>query len=124
MADLATITRRVHDTGFEQGSVAAANVIFAWLYRNDLSGVAAAAVAAWNDGTIGGQPEASPAAPAATSASSGTSPTDLGPPKINRGQAKSMGFTGNSCTHCGSLQLVQNGTCEKCTACGETTGCS
>lgn len=46
-----------------------------------------------------------------------------GPPKMTRDQATSMGFTGNSCT-CGSMMMVRNGTCEKCTTCGSTTGCS
>jgi len=38
--------------------------------------------------------------------------------------AKSQGFTGNSCSACGNMQMVRNGTCEKCSVCGETTGCS
>lgn len=47
-----------------------------------------------------------------------------GPPKMTRAQATSAGFTGNSCNECGSLQMVRNGTCEKCNSCGATTGCS
>lgn len=38
--------------------------------------------------------------------------------------AKQQGYTGNSCTNCGSFTMVRNGTCEKCDTCGETTGCS
>lgn len=47
-----------------------------------------------------------------------------GPPKMTRAQATSAGFTGNSCVECGSMQMVRNGTCEKCNSCGATTGCS
>lgn len=47
-----------------------------------------------------------------------------GPPKMDRDQAKSAGFTGNTCNECGSMQMVRNGTCEKCNWCGATTGCS
>lgn len=49
---------------------------------------------------------------------------DPGPPKMTTAQAKSAGFTGNSCNECGSMQMVRNGTCEKCNSCGSTTGCS
>lgn len=45
-------------------------------------------------------------------------------PKLTREQATEAGFTGNSCDECGSLQMVRNGTCEKCNSCGATTGCS
>ncbi len=34
------------------------------------------------------------------------------------------GFTGDKCSDCGSLRMVQNGTCRKCMDCGSTTGCS
>lgn len=51
-------------------------------------------------------------------------PTDLGPMKLDREQATQLGFTGNMCNACGGMQMVRNGTCEKCTVCGETTGCS
>ncbi len=36
----------------------------------------------------------------------------------------SFGFTGDKCPQCGSMRMVQNGTCKKCMDCGETTGCS
>ena len=39
-------------------------------------------------------------------------------------RAKEMGFTGDMCPDCGSLTMVRNGTCLKCTTCGSTTGCS
>tara|TARA_B100001173_G_scaffold260521_1_gene233780 strand:- start:1259 stop:3082 length:1824 start_codon:yes stop_codon:yes gene_type:complete len=38
--------------------------------------------------------------------------------------ARESGFTGDICTDCGSSQMVRNGTCLKCNACGSTTGCS
>jgi ribonucleoside-diphosphate reductase alpha chain len=38
--------------------------------------------------------------------------------------AKERGFTGDICNDCGSSQMVRNGTCLKCNACGATTGCS
>ena len=38
--------------------------------------------------------------------------------------ARENGFTGDNCTDCGSSQMVRNGTCLKCNACGATTGCS
>lgn len=34
------------------------------------------------------------------------------------------GFTGDKCSDCGSLRMVQNGSCKKCLDCGTTTGCS
>jgi hypothetical protein len=37
---------------------------------------------------------------------------------------KSAGYTGNTCTKCGSPRLVRRGTCEYCEACGESNGCS
>ncbi|MDP3685897.1 MAG: vitamin B12-dependent ribonucleotide reductase, partial [bacterium] len=36
----------------------------------------------------------------------------------------SYGFTGDKCSDCGSLRMVQNGSCKKCLDCGTTTGCS
>jgi len=42
--------------------------------------------------------------------------------QMNR--AKEMGFTGDICSDCGSMTMVRNGTCLKCTTCGSTTGCS
>jgi ribonucleoside-diphosphate reductase alpha chain len=39
-------------------------------------------------------------------------------------EAKMKGFTGDICQSCGSFTMVRNGTCLKCTACGETSGCS
>lgn len=39
-------------------------------------------------------------------------------------QAKLKGYTGDICQSCGSLTMVRNGTCLKCTTCGDTSGCS
>ena len=33
-------------------------------------------------------------------------------------------FTGETCTVCGSTQMVQSGTCQVCLNCGSTTGCA
>ncbi|MEE2828292.1 MAG: adenosylcobalamin-dependent ribonucleoside-diphosphate reductase, partial [Myxococcota bacterium] len=38
--------------------------------------------------------------------------------------AVAQGFTGDPCTNCQSLRMVRNGSCQKCTDCGDTTGCS
>ena len=39
-------------------------------------------------------------------------------------EARQQGFTGDTCSNCGSLKMKRNGTCVLCTDCGETTGCS
>lgn len=39
-------------------------------------------------------------------------------------EARTKGFTGDSCTECGSFEMVRNGSCLKCNSCGATTGCS
>jgi ribonucleoside-diphosphate reductase alpha chain len=39
-------------------------------------------------------------------------------------EARAKGYTGDECRECGSMQMVRNGTCLKCTVCGSTTGCS
>jgi len=38
--------------------------------------------------------------------------------------AKAKGYTGNSCSECGQMTMVRNGSCEKCDSCGATSGCS
>lgn len=38
--------------------------------------------------------------------------------------AKAQGFTGEQCPSCGSMKVKQNGACQVCVDCGETTGCS
>lgn len=39
-------------------------------------------------------------------------------------EAKAKGYTGESCSTCGSMKLKRNGSCEVCEDCGATTGCS
>jgi ribonucleoside-diphosphate reductase alpha chain len=39
-------------------------------------------------------------------------------------EAKTKGYTGDSCAECGSFEMVRNGSCLKCNSCGATTGCS
>ena len=39
-------------------------------------------------------------------------------------QAKIQGFTGAICTACGSTRMRRNGSCELCSDCGATSGCS
>ena len=39
-------------------------------------------------------------------------------------EARLKGYTGDICQSCGSLTMVRNGTCLKCTTCGDTSGCS
>jgi hypothetical protein len=43
------------------------------------------------------------------------------------GEAKArsvgMGFTGDTCSNCGSMRMVRTGTCSTCQECGTTSGC-
>ena len=39
-------------------------------------------------------------------------------------QAKRAGYTGESCSSCGSVRVRRNGTCIVCEDCGTTSGCS
>jgi ribonucleoside-diphosphate reductase alpha chain len=38
--------------------------------------------------------------------------------------AKAKGYEGDTCSSCGALTMVRNGSCLKCMSCGETSGCS
>lgn len=38
--------------------------------------------------------------------------------------ARAQGFTGDTCTNCGSMKMKRNGSCMVCIECGTTTGCS
>lgn len=38
--------------------------------------------------------------------------------------AKAQGFTGDTCSNCGSMKMKRNGSCMLCIECGTTTGCS
>jgi len=42
----------------------------------------------------------------------------------SRSMAKAQGFTGDTCTNCGSMKMKRNGSCMLCIECGTTTGCS
>lgn len=41
-----------------------------------------------------------------------------------RGVARAMNFTGDSCHECGNFTMVRTGTCLSCVSCGATSGCS
>jgi len=41
-----------------------------------------------------------------------------------RQTARAQGFTGDTCTNCGSMKMKRNGSCMVCIECGTTTGCS
>lgn len=70
--------------------------------------------------TVDGEPAGSrPLATAPTNPA-----TELGAGRMTRDQARGQGYTGNSCTHCGSLKMQIAGHCEVCAECGTTTGCS
>ena len=38
--------------------------------------------------------------------------------------ARQQGYEGETCSSCGHMTMVRNGTCLKCVTCGTTTGCS
>ena len=38
--------------------------------------------------------------------------------------AKAQGYEGDSCTECGAMTMVRNGSCLKSMSCGSTSGCS
>lgn len=116
MRDIAEITKRSHDTGFEQGSTVTLQTVMAWLDAHGGGAFADGISSASNDGSL---ELFRPGVAAAT-----VIQTEISPPKMTRDQAASAGFTGNSCVSCGSLMMVRNGTCEKCNSCGATTGCS
>jgi hypothetical protein len=42
--------------------------------------------------------------------------------KLTASGAKMAGFTGNMCSFCGSLQMVQTGTCQTCQSCSQPSG--
>ncbi|MFH1095094.1 MAG: vitamin B12-dependent ribonucleotide reductase, partial [Candidatus Micrarchaeota archaeon] len=39
-------------------------------------------------------------------------------------EAKALGYTGDTCSNCGSMKVKRNGSCTVCIDCGETSGCS
>ncbi len=95
------------EKGFEQGSMAAANVILAYLNRRGESVLALQLLESWEDGSIAAAAVAAPE-----------------PPALTRESARSQGFTGDACTHCGSMKMQIAGHCQVCTECGTSTGCS
>ncbi|NLO18493.1 MAG: vitamin B12-dependent ribonucleotide reductase [Ignavibacteria bacterium] len=44
--------------------------------------------------------------------------------QIRSGQAKLIGYTGETCEYCGSIRVKRNGSCTVCEECGGTSGCS
>ena len=98
---------------FEQGAIASANAIIAYLSRVGFPDAAASVHAAWESDTIVER------APAIV-----TDPTVVGPAKLSRQQAVNSGFTGDQCSNCGSMQMKISGHCQVCSECGTTTGCS
>jgi hypothetical protein len=110
MTDIAVITKRAHDEGFSQGSVATANVFLAWIERTLGQQTAEGALVAWNDGTMIAAPPALVTPPE--------------PPPTVLPSPRQMGYTGNTCTYCSSTRMTVSGHCEKCEDCGESSGCS
>ena len=69
-------------------------------------------------------PVAAPAS-APVTATNGTAPAPTRTKSLSaQEQARQSGFEGEACGHCGAMTMVRNGTCLKCTTCGETSGCS
>lgn len=122
MTDLAALTRRCHDTGFEQGSMAACNAILAWLNGHGHSVAASDLLIAWDGGQVAEVVAPVPAPPPAVLLKSEAMPAAL--PVLNREAARGSGYTGDPCSACQSLQVKRNGSCLVCEACGQTTGCS
>lgn len=91
---------------FAEGSIAAANAIIVYMHRVGFGDAAIAVQQAWESNSLFQVADPTPA------------------PAITRDQARSQGFTGNSCLNCGSLAMKVSGHCEVCSDCGTTTGCS
>jgi ribonucleoside-diphosphate reductase alpha chain len=65
------------------------------------------------------------AAPVAVSTPVATQQVTMSPSEPDsRQMAKAQGFTGDTCTNCGSMKMKRNGSCMVCIECGTTTGCS
>jgi hypothetical protein len=50
--------------------------------------------------------------------------TNTYPTQPNRQQAREMGFTGDICPTCGSVNMIRNQACLLCLDCKTSTGCS
>lgn len=70
-------------------------------------------------------PPAPPSAlpPRATEESPAEEPPPL-TPALQLERARSMGYTGDICSQCGSTQMKRSGSCATCEVCGSTSGCS
>lgn len=66
-------------------------------------------------------PAAPPESPVAPPPPSVVAPVAM--PADLRASAKSMGFTGDPCLSCGSIQMVRTGTCVTCQSCHQNSGC-
>jgi hypothetical protein len=122
MTDIAALTKRAHDKGWEQGTADACNAILAYVRQTTFAAgdnIADVIQAAWNEGAISMDLllPAEPLPPAPV-------PLDIAQPALTATTAKTIGFTGNSCTQCGSMRMQVAGHCEVCQECGTTTGCS
>ncbi len=124
MTDLAALTRRCHDTGFEQGSMAACNAILAWLNGHGHVVAATDLLIAWDAGQVAEVFEAIPAPPPAVLLASEAIPVSMPLPALSREAARGAGYVGDPCSFCQSMQVKRNGSCLVCEACGQTTGCS
>lgn len=124
MTDTAELCRRANAEGFEQGSLAAVNLILAWMQRNGHNELATALHADWEGGRMLPPELALAPAPAPVAENVDASAFEPGLPKMTREEARGKGFTGNVCNICGSMEMQIAGHCEVCTSCGTTTGCS
>lgn len=125
MTDTAELCRRANAEGFEQGSLAAVNLILAWMQRNGHNELATALHADWEGGRML-PPEfaLAPATPLPVVEKIDAAHFEPGPSKMTRDEARGKGFTGNVCDQCGSMEMQIAGHCEVCSSCGTTTGCS
>lgn len=70
-------------------------------------------------------PGTGPTSQTQTAASTATRVVNMSPTEPEtRLTAKAQGFTGDTCTNCGSMKMKRNGSCMVCIECGTTTGCS
>jgi len=97
----------------DSASVDTCNTILAWLHANGGGLWASRIKGAWEDGSLLPAPR-----------SNRVEALDIAPPRMTHAVARGQGFTGNSCTQCGSMRMQVAGHCEVCQECGTTTGCS
>lgn len=69
----------------------------------------------WSRTPVPAQREAAPQAPPGSVRATTRAPS--------RTEAIAQGFTGESCSKCGSLRVLRTGKCATCADCGETTSC-